>query len=431
MTQRFGDEPQAITGGRVIAKAIIKRYVSATHVADVQIVGSHPTVLSTIRVATDIPAADVVAGRQCTVLFLDPANQDDAVIITIQGALPSAAAPSVPASATVVAETAFGQAPSAGIAATYNRGDHTHGTPADPGGGVTDHALLTNLTYASAAHTGFAGTFAANTFMLLQTFNKGLRLAAGEPIEDSGGAARITLATASPHVTLSGEIRAGDKLAVGIAPAASDVATIQLSGAVASDRNILNILTSSFSFSASGLSLHAIIGNPSVSVPSANAGSNIRGLFFTAGVGGGGGGAVVSELTAARVLYAILSFTGTLTAGTGIRVVRPIILAGAPSVTLSTGIHIEDVSRPSVVDGVSLSINDITQGSGYRRLIDAGPTASRNLRLEANAPSNPGAGLGRAQLLLSFNENGTISLRRIEHKAGNALGADDKVLVAV
>lgn len=36
-------------------------------------------------------------------------------------------------SATVVSETSFGQASSAGSSADYSRGDHTHGTPADPG----------------------------------------------------------------------------------------------------------------------------------------------------------------------------------------------------------------------------------------------------------------------------------------------------------
>lgn len=43
------------------------------------------------------------------------------------------AAPSVPSAAgTVTAETSFGQASSAGVAATFSRGDHTHGTPAAP-----------------------------------------------------------------------------------------------------------------------------------------------------------------------------------------------------------------------------------------------------------------------------------------------------------
>ncbi len=72
-----------------IKRAIVKSYDATTHKATVQIAGSLAVWLDAVRVATDIPAADVVAGRQCTVLFLDPANQDDAVIITIQGTLPS------------------------------------------------------------------------------------------------------------------------------------------------------------------------------------------------------------------------------------------------------------------------------------------------------------------------------------------------------
>jgi len=73
----------------VIKSAVIKSYDDAEHKATVQIAGSLGVWLDGVRVATDIIAADVVAGRQCTVLFLDPSNQDDAVVITIQGALPS------------------------------------------------------------------------------------------------------------------------------------------------------------------------------------------------------------------------------------------------------------------------------------------------------------------------------------------------------
>jgi len=36
---------------------------------------------------------------------------------------------------TVVPETAFGQAPTAGVSAEYSRTDHSHGTPADPTAG--------------------------------------------------------------------------------------------------------------------------------------------------------------------------------------------------------------------------------------------------------------------------------------------------------
>ena len=73
----------------LLKKATIKSYNSGTHKADVQIAGSLAVWLDGIRVATNIPAADVITGRQCSVLFLDPSNQDDAVVITIQDALPS------------------------------------------------------------------------------------------------------------------------------------------------------------------------------------------------------------------------------------------------------------------------------------------------------------------------------------------------------
>ncbi|WP_214327861.1 hypothetical protein [Nonomuraea sediminis] len=61
-------------------------------------------------------------------------------------------------SATVVAETSHGQAPSAGAAIAYSRGDHTHGTPALP----TPAAIGASAT--GHAHTGVydpAGTAAA------------------------------------------------------------------------------------------------------------------------------------------------------------------------------------------------------------------------------------------------------------------------------
>lgn len=37
-----------------------------------------------------------------------------------------------PSSGTVTSETSFGQAAAAGSAATFSKGDHTHGTPANP-----------------------------------------------------------------------------------------------------------------------------------------------------------------------------------------------------------------------------------------------------------------------------------------------------------
>jgi hypothetical protein len=72
-----------------LRKGIIRAYDSGTHTADVQLIASMATLLPSIRVATDIPAADVLVGRECTVLHFDQTKPTDAVIMTIQGALPS------------------------------------------------------------------------------------------------------------------------------------------------------------------------------------------------------------------------------------------------------------------------------------------------------------------------------------------------------
>lgn len=55
---------------------------------------------------------------------------------------------SVSPSNSVVSETSFGQAASAGASATYSRGDHTHGTPSNPlaGGLTTTVTLVCDVT---------------------------------------------------------------------------------------------------------------------------------------------------------------------------------------------------------------------------------------------------------------------------------------------
>lgn len=59
-------------------------------------------------------------------------SDSESIQVTVGGAPPV-----LSPSNTVVAETAFGQASTAGVAGTYSRGDHTHGTPEAPSGGST------------------------------------------------------------------------------------------------------------------------------------------------------------------------------------------------------------------------------------------------------------------------------------------------------
>ncbi len=71
-------------------RAVVRAYTSATHKADVQLATSLPTLLSSVPVATDIPAAEVLAGRECAVLLFDD-NPDNGVVVTVHGAVPSLA----------------------------------------------------------------------------------------------------------------------------------------------------------------------------------------------------------------------------------------------------------------------------------------------------------------------------------------------------
>ncbi len=71
---------------------VIKSYNAATHKASVQIAGSLAVWLDNVPVATDIAPPLVVAGRECTVIFHDPDNPDDAVVASVHGAVPAGVA---------------------------------------------------------------------------------------------------------------------------------------------------------------------------------------------------------------------------------------------------------------------------------------------------------------------------------------------------
>ncbi len=75
------------------------------------------------------------------------------------GVTTQAAPPSVTPADTIVTETAFGQAPTAGAAVTYSRGDHTHGTPASPGGSVPSDTVVTEQTFGQATTAGASATY--------------------------------------------------------------------------------------------------------------------------------------------------------------------------------------------------------------------------------------------------------------------------------
>ena len=73
----------------MIKKAILKSFDSVNHKATVQIVGSLSSWLENVPVSQAITAADMVAGRSVAVLFLDPGNPADCVVVALWPGVPS------------------------------------------------------------------------------------------------------------------------------------------------------------------------------------------------------------------------------------------------------------------------------------------------------------------------------------------------------
>jgi hypothetical protein len=70
------------------------------------------------------------------------------------------ASPSVPAAAsTVVSETTFGQSPAVGADTIYARQDHTHGTPTSPTVPSASASVVTETSFGQASAVGAAATF--------------------------------------------------------------------------------------------------------------------------------------------------------------------------------------------------------------------------------------------------------------------------------
>jgi hypothetical protein len=117
-------------------------------------------------------------------------------------------------SGTVVSETAFGQASTAGVATTYSRGDHTHGTPAMPTytdvGAEQAGAVATHVALADP-HTQYqkeSEKAAANGYASLDAST--LVPAAQLPDATVAVKGAVILATPSADITAGHVVQAND-----------------------------------------------------------------------------------------------------------------------------------------------------------------------------------------------------------------------------
>lgn len=66
-----------------IREGTLQGFSSASYEATVQITGSLGVWLGGVPVARNIPAAEMVSGRRCAVLFFDAHNPRSAVVIAV------------------------------------------------------------------------------------------------------------------------------------------------------------------------------------------------------------------------------------------------------------------------------------------------------------------------------------------------------------
>jgi len=177
-------------------KGFIRAYHVGTHTADVQLAASPRETIPAVRVATHIHAADAVVDRECTVLFFGAANCQDALVIGVQGALPSGGGGGV---------TDHG--------ALTGLGDDDHAQYALLAGRAGGQWLIGgtasggNLTLQSTAHATRGRVYVVDDLQLL-----------ADNLRGSDGTNRVQLAPASPHILLTGNPRIDGYLAIATPP---------------------------------------------------------------------------------------------------------------------------------------------------------------------------------------------------------------------
>lgn len=254
----------------------------------------------------------------------------------------------------------------------------------DPGDAVDRFALSRDGDMSWGSGAGAADV------VLSRAAANHLALAAGDYlrtqyIADTAGNTRITTSAASPHVKLERDVHvygisAGPRLRVGFTPPVGDTvieATAHFGaygvGAVVSLFKAshigggINVDT--------GSTVIGLFGLPIVFSVNGALLLNIYGLSFIPYVTAGGGGATVAQIVGTFSTYGVTSYSGTVIDAAGCVVRAPAIAGTLHSITLSTGVRIENYGNSAyTVDAYGLHILDMTLNTGFQRLMEVGPS---------------------------------------------------------
>jgi len=320
-----------------LKRAVLKSYTSATHRASVQIAGSLSVWLEGILVATDIPAADCVAGRECAVLFFTDDNPDDAVVLCVYNALPSGGG----GAATIIVQEGDITIEAAATTLDFTEPDAALVTSAPAGEANINMALYALLGGRSGGQT-IAGSPTAAQVLTLRgnTFggtdhvvihsNAYLKLASDlRGIIDSGDNLRLNFnATANPSAKITGNLWVSipalstvGGFGAGIIPVTHAYAALGNTGAVG-DSLIGCLVDMGSSTGAPGNSVIGVAGR----ALGRNSGTlSALGLDYIAGVGSGANGltsaygmrsaALISNASATLEYYGVVARGATLISG--------------------------------------------------------------------------------------------------------------------
>ena len=302
-----------------IARATIKSYDATTHSATVQIAGSLAVWLDALPVSDGIAPADVVAGRECGVIFFTEDNPADAAIVTIHNAVPAGWPGTAARYSTVQDEGApLTQRSTLNFAGA--------GVTATDSGGVT----LVTIPGGGGAVSKIADADASTYVDTEQSADEDMvRMAVGTTL-------RYLLQGVSPNHTLTGDVYMTTTAAIG--GTVPEVKTVlRLNDAADFARTGLIVDVGSIATGvATGSSLYGVRGN-AVSADATGTIKTLAGLNFTAGINGATG--TVTAIAGISVSLIALSSTATVT-NTQFLTASFSTLSGPPVITTHTSLNL-------------------------------------------------------------------------------------------
>lgn len=275
----------------------------------------------------------------------------------------------------------------------------------------------------------------AETWVALQTFNAGVRLGGGA-IEDSGGTARVALATSSPHITLTGavDINSGF-LAVGntATPTTAALINAQHDFALGSFAVGYGLNASTIKDIGAGVSAAlALIGITGGVQNRRSAGTLYvaEGLFFEA-THNPTGNSTTNVLRGARVRTQVQSANGGVPTNEclHLEIGSSAGALGPPTVYVVRPNHMWNGTVPGTLFGYYSPVLPAASVAAYHAYW--GSITTPHFRCDGGNPPNAGLGTeGDSPAWLLWMENGSLASRRLRWRQQSSLGATDKVLIA-